>query len=325
VSIFAFGGEMGFFIPSDSDVIESTGVSYNSAFARCLTRVRRTTNYAETPTISAQDDFWFHFEDLQTNAASGGFSAWATLYDSGGIGRIRVRSGGDNTTLYMDYYNGTAWTEIGNILIAMNDLQTFDIHVVSNTASGSATLYVAGTERIVSGTLDLSAFTGITKARFTGRGSNAITCGPSQVVMADEPTIGMRVGTIVMTGQGTTHTFATGGFGNIDEIVYSDADFIESDTAAQVELFTGTAIPTFTNYTIRAIALTARAKTDGTAPTKFRFILRSGGTSYDNGSDLTLGFGYGGYCAVWETNPDTSAAFLASEISALEFGVKSVT
>jgi hypothetical protein len=184
---------------------------------------------------------------------------------------------------------------------------------------------MSGTLRITA-SVNLSTLTGIAKVRAWGinRGIN----GPvdyTQFVLATETTIGMRVGTIYMSGQGVTHTFDTGGYANIDELVYSDADFVQSGTAGQIELFTGTPVPSFTGYSIRALALTARAKSDGSAPAHFRFQLRSGGVTYDNGSDLALDFGYGNYCAVWETNPATSAAFQPSEISALQYGVKSVT
>ena len=327
MSILAFGGEMGFFIPSDSEVKEGTTAYseyWDSSFTRCAMIVPRSSGYAETPTVTTTANFWLHFEF--DNAAGGSVGTICTLYDSGGVGRVRVRTDGASAgTLYLDTYNGAAWGNAGNITIATNARQTIDIHVVSNTASGSADLYVAGTQRITSGTLDLSGFTGVSKVRFTGRSSSFTEMGVSQVVMASETTIGMRVSTLYMTGQGATHTFDTGGFGAIDETIYSDADFNQSGTAAQIETYTGTSVASFTGYTIRALALTARAKTDGTAPTKMRFILRSAGTNYDNGADITLGFGYGGYCAVWETNPATSAAFLSSEISALNFGVKSIT
>jgi hypothetical protein len=321
MTILFAGGEMGAFIPSDSTVIETTS-GYNSDFARCMIKAQRSSNYAETATIAATADLWLHFEMVQGNSA---FAAgtWLTLYDTGGTGRIRVRSGGDNTTLYMDYWNGTAWTEVDNFAISMNDLQTFDIHVVSNTATGSAKLYVAGTLRIESGTLDLSAFTGITKARFTGRTTNAVSAGPSQVIMADESTIGWRLKTVPATGAGAS-TAWTGGYTEIDEITYSDADFINSATADQVELFThSTTVPD--GYTVRGVAVTARAKRGTTGPQNMRLMLRSGGTTYDNGADLALDEGYGAFCAVWETDPATSADFTASAIASLQFGVKSIT
>jgi len=332
VTILAFGGEMGFFLPSDSNGIEDTGGGrYNSSFARCTTRTNSGSSYLETPNVGTQADLWFHVDIRQTSPITSSSTLVRAIefFDSGGIAQLRLTvswlSSGADGVWQLEHWNGTSWTAIGSCNAQPDALQTLDIHIVSDTSSGSVDLYIAGTHRITS-SVDLSTLTGIQKARcwaFTrGIGTN---CYYSQVILATESTIGMRVGTIYMSGQGATHTFDTGGFANIDETFYSDADFDQSGTAGQIELFTGTAVPSFTGYTIKALALTARAKTDGTAPTKFRFQLKSGASTYDNGSDLSLDFGYGNFCAVWETNPATSAAFQASEISALQYGVKSVT
>jgi hypothetical protein len=334
VSILAFGGEMGFFIPSDASSIETTAdvgstQPYNSSFARCGSKAHGPAAYLESTAVAAQADLWTHFDIVQSAATpSSTIVKLVEFIDGGGIERVRLTGSYLNTggTWQMERWTGSAWVSVGNFVASSSVLQTIDIHIVSNTASGSIKLYVAGTKRIDSGTVDLSAFSGITKIRCWGvtRGISS-DIGYSQIVLASESTVGMRVGTIVMTGQGNTHSFDTGGFANIDETVYSDADFIQSGTAAQIEQFTGTAVPSFTGYSIRALALTARAKTSGSAPTKMRFSLRSAGTDYLSGSDITLDAGYGAFCAVWETNPATSAAFLSSEIAALQYGVKSVT
>jgi hypothetical protein len=55
-----------------------------------------------------------------------------------------------------------------------------------------------------------------------------------------------------------------------------------------------------------------------------QLALRSAGTTYFSATKA-LDFGYGAFGNVWETNPATSAAFLSSEIAALEYGVKSIT
>jgi hypothetical protein len=332
VSILAFGGEMGFFLPSDSNEIEGTSRgSYDASFARGYTGVDGSPSFIDTPAFGTQANLWLHAYVRQSSALSNDSTLLRLIefLDSGGVAQIRVTgswlSAGGDGVWQLERWNGASWTSLGNCNAAAGSAQTLDIHIVSNTSSGSVNLYMSGTLRITA-SVNLSTLTGIAKVRAWGinRGIN----GPvdyTQFVLATETTIGMRVGTIYMSGQGVTHTFDTGGYANIDELVYSDADFVQSGTAGQIELFTGTPVPSFTGYSIRALALTARAKSDGSAPAHFRFQLRSGGVTYDNGSDLALDFGYGNYCAVWETNPATSAAFQPSEISALQYGVKSVT
>jgi len=330
VTILAFGGEMGFFLPSDANSIESAS-NYNGAFARGSTGAKGTASYIDTPAFSAQSNLWFHAE-IKQDSGSSSSPTLVRLFeflDSGGIAQIRLTgswltNGGDGVW-QMEHWNGTSWTALGSCNAAASSLQTLDIHIVSNTSSGSVNLYMSGTLRITA-PVNLSTLTGITKVRSWGatRGIQ-VTISYSQFILATVSTIGMRVGTIYMSGQGATHTFDTGGYANVDELAYSDADFDQSGTAGQVELFTGTSVFNMTGYTPRAIALTARAKTDGTAPTKFRFQLRCGGVTYDNGADLSLDFGYGNFCAVWETNPATGLPFTSTDIAGLQFGLKSVT
>lgn len=335
MTILAFGGEIGFFLPSDSNGYETSenvgGSQFNTAFARCNTRTSSGSSYLETPNVGTQANIWFHVDILQFSPLSSDSTLLRAIefFDSGGIAQLRLTcswlSNGADGVWQLEHYNGSTWVSLGNCNAPASQRQTLDIHIVSNTSSGSVDLYMSGTHRITA-SVNLSTLTGIQKARCWGSTrSVAAECRYSQIILATETTIGMRVGTVYMSGQGVTHTFDTGGYANIDETTYSDADFVQSGTAGQIELFTGTSIPSFTGYSIRALALTARAKSDGSAPAHFRFQLRSGGVTYDNGSDLSLDFGYGNYCAVWETNPATSAAFQPSEISALQYGVKSVT
>jgi hypothetical protein len=328
VSILAFGGEMGFFLPSDANVIEktaATGNFYDHSYARCYTSVKGGSSYKDSPAISSQTNFWFHDDIQQTkNTNSTTLVRLIEFLDSGGVAWVRL-TGNTSDVWQMERWDGSAWVSVGSCVATWDALQTLDIHIVSSTASGTINLYMSGTARILSGTVNLSGFSGVAKVRTWGvvRGINC-EIGHSQMVLASESTIGMRVGTIVMTGNGANTDF-TGDYTGIDEAVYNDGDEINSGTANQVELYTGTPVPSFTGYTIRALAITARAKNSGAAPTKMRFMLRSGGTNYDSGSDITLDVAYGNFCKVWETNPATSAAFLSSEIASLQYGVKSIT
>jgi hypothetical protein len=326
MTIYFAGGEMGAFIPSDTNVSESTSTIFDSSFARCAVRTMRTTEYAESASFSALADCWLHFE---MSSASNGNDTTAravlTAYTSSDTAFARLVSGGGGAAVMsLEYWNGTAWTNAGGtITLDVNTrAQTIDMHIVSNSASGSIKLYIAGTERLDSGTINLSSYSGVAYVRTTGHSVVGTTTAFSQIVVANESTIGWRLKTAPVTGAGAT-TDWTGSYTEIDELAYSDADFINSATANQVELFShATTIPA--GYTVRAVVVTARAKRGTTGPQNLRLILRSGGTTYDNGSDLALDEGYGAFCAVWETDPATSADFTASSIASLQFGVKSI-
>jgi hypothetical protein len=284
----------------------------------------------DTPNVGAQADFWLHFDIVQNSypASSTTLVRLVEFLDSGGVGQVRLTGswggGSANPIWQMERWDGSAWVSVGNCTAPPGARQTIDIHVVSNTASGSIDLYMSGTKRITSPTVDLSGFTGIEQARFWGiTRTIPADSSISQVIMATETTIGMRLGTIPMTGNGAS-TAWTGDYTNIDEIAYNDGDEINSGTANDIELYTGTPVPAFTGYTIRALAVTARAKKSGSGPAQMQLAIRSGGTNYFS-STLALDVAYGGFCKVWETNPATTAAWQSSELSALQYGVKSIT
>lgn len=327
MTILFGGGEMGAFTPSDSNVMEYTsGAPYDTSFARCALRAHGNTAYGESPAWSGVADIWVHFDIVH-----GGMGATAqpslVLVDGSGVERFRVASSSASSpaALHLQYNIGAGWVDFGTpIAVALSDTrQTVDVHIVMNSASGSGSLYLSGTPRIEGTGVNLSTVTSVTKLRCYGS-TPVITNTQlfSQVVAATVSTVGWRETTVPPTGAGFSTAFI-GGFSEVDEIVYSDADFINSDTAAQVELFThSTTIPT--GYTVRAVVVTARAKRGASGPQKLRLCVRSAGTTYDNGADLTLGTGYGSFAAVWETDPATSAAFTASSITNLQFGVKSI-
>jgi hypothetical protein len=144
------------------------------------------------------------------------------------------------------------------------------------------------------------------------------------MIVQDQSTIGFVLGTCVPSGAGSTSAW-TGAYTDIDEAVTSDADFISSGTANQVSTFAQTAIPTLTGYVVRAVCVSARAKRGSSGPQNIRMALRSAGTNYFSGSDISLGLGYAPVQTIWATDPATSAAWVNTAISSLEPGVKSIT
>jgi hypothetical protein len=329
MTILAGGGEMGAFIPSDSSIIESTSSGYfDSSFARCALNCSGSASYADGFEFAATGDTWTHFEVIQNTAsASGSQATLCTWLDASANELFRLTSTtpftGQTMTIQLQYNNASVWTNLGSSFTVTSALLTLDVNLVSNSASGSGTVYLSGTQRST-GTANLSALAGV--AQFRGNGKTVAipaTVSLSQVIIADESTIGWRLKTVPATGAGAT-TDWTGTYTEIDEIVYSDADFINSATVDQVELFShGTTVPS--GYTVRGVIVTARAKRgSASGPQNLQLALRSGGTTYFSSSQA-LGLGYGAHSKVWEQDPATTADFTASAISTLQFGVKSIT
>ncbi len=225
----------------------------------------------------------------------------------------------------MQYWSGSAWTNIGSaVSVTTNGIrQRYDIYITGGgTGSGTAELYISGTLR-ANGTADFTAVTNLIK--FRGYGLNTVAEARScNLIVADEPTIGMKLMTIYASGAGSDSAWSSGTWASVDEVATSDVDFISSASANQVHTFAGTAISAFTGYTVRAVAVTARAKRDATGPQNLQLVVRVSGTNYFS-STKALTVGYGAIFNVWETSPATSVAWTVAEMSGLQFGVKSIT
>lgn len=318
MTIYFMGSEMGAFIPADSTANDSANFA-DSGFTRGSVFSGTSSAYSESATFAAPDDFWIHG---QTGYGDGGGGVSTLLECSAsGTGVFRLR--GNTTSVQMQALIGGVWTDIGSAVSwsAYNTSQTIDVHIVGNSGTGTAELYLAGTLR-ASATANLSAVTGVTTIRNYG-GSIIGGTFLSQVIVADEPTIGWRLMTFYPSGAGATGDW-TGDYTNVDEAIYSDSDFIYSATNGQVELFTGTAAGSLTGYTLRAVGVYARAKRGAAGPANLQLALRVNGTTYPSTSKA-LGLGYGAYGAVWETNPDTGVDWLNTQLATTQFGVKAIT
>lgn len=324
MTFYFMGGEVGAFDPLDS----SSGESASSAFLSLDGNFARGTVYAsntggtsiETLDFSLPDEWWFH-ADIAKAAAIGSTEKplinWRTA--SGSPLRLIIT----DTTIRVQAYISSTWTYVSDtfsVAMGANSRNTVDIHVIGNTASGTVEVYVEGTLRASNTGVDLSAVTGITHFALSGGSGSA--GGLSQPIHADEPTVGMKLLTRYANGAGATTDF-TGGYTEIDEIPYSDADFINSATNGDIELFTNTG-PSISGYTVRAVGVYARAKKGASGPANLQLALRSAGTNSFS-SSKALDVGYASYGHIWETDPATSAAWLSSAIDSLQFGVKAVT
>lgn len=325
MTIYFVGGEMGAFVPSDSAVVESA-LYYDASFARCSILSQRDTNYVEGDPGSSLTDVWIRFDIATGSIASATQTRPFSWLDGSGTERVRIKYAGSGTNLLtVEYWNGASFTALTAVSLNMQTIrQTIDLHVVCNTASGSINLYVAGNNRLNSGTIDLSATTALRKFRFYGGTVSTLTVPTyvSQVIVADEPTIGWRALTRYPNGAGATGDW-TGDYTSVDETIYNDADFINSSTNGQVETFTQTG-PAITGYVVRAVCVAARAKKGASGPANVQLALRVSGTDYFS-SSKALDLGYGAHFNIWEQNPATTADWINTAIDAVQPGVKAIT
>lgn len=314
MTIHFVGSEIPGFMPSASNVTEDS--TNANPFGRIGMHATNTSNYALIDDLPDLDDLWLHgFFELRT-------ASQAILFkDNGGNIVFRMQSSAVSQTYTFQSCTAGVFTTLGSFSIGTDTVQEIDIHWKAD-ASGSLNVYIAGTNRL-STSADYSAFDNIAQIEIHGGSSSgSATTYFYGVVVADESTIAWRLATDYPTGAGATQAWASG-YATIDEATHNDADYIASDTANQVSTFTHTG-PSLTGYTVRAVVVSARAKRGAAGPANLQLALRSGGTDYFS-SSKALDVGYETKFNVWDTNPDTAVAFLASEIAALQPGVKSIT
>lgn len=308
------GGEIGGFTPSTSSVLEDDAPeAFDSGFARCAIYVASTGSYGDSPEFSGQTDIWIH-EEIRNGLHFGDFP-FLGLLNSSGTEVLRLGTSGDAITWQMERWTGAVWAAYGTTVAVSTARQTLDLHI--DIANDTVEIYVSGTLRqTITGT-DLSTLTDIAQIRLRSTTSSF----HSQIIASTSSTIGRRLMTAVPTGDGTTNQW-TASYTSVDELVYSDTDFIFSGTANQVELMVVTPVGSTSGYTIQGVAVNARANTDGSGPQNLRLAVRGGSTTEISGSDLPLLTGYGAYCVIFANDPSTTLPW--ASISGLQVGVKSI-
>jgi len=133
-----------------------------------------------------------------------------------------------------------------------------------------------------------------------------------------------RVLTKFPTADGTNVdlTPSTGGthFDDVDDATpNSDTDYVSSGVSGLRDSFTFPALG-LTGTVIGVQPSFVAEKTDAGVRSAGT-VIRRGGVNYD-GNSQTLGAVYGGFAQVYETDPNTSAAWTVANVNAAEFGVK---
>lgn len=311
--LFAGNGADSFDVFGDAE--ENTG-GYDTNWVLQSLRVSNDSttniNYAIGTGWSAASEVWAHFQ-----VSPYGAGHMIHLLDNTDTPMFRFRSSSGGT-VKMEYLSAlNTWTQIGSDVTLPDSSATFDIYLKTG-ASGEAILFVNQVER-TSGTASITYPSDPANIKLV------CTAGFynyfSQVIVADESTIGWRLKQGRMTGAGA-HTDFIGDYSGVDESRLSDADFINTSTANDIETFT-TSLDSLTGYIPQAVIVAARARRGSTGPQNLQLALRASGVD-DFSPTKALGLGYAAYEHIWETNPATSAAFLNSQISTLQPGVKAI-
>lgn len=316
------GGEMGSFDPQDNGAVEDTTAGhFRSAFARCGIKVSQASSGFKSPTWTAAATFWTHCTLYPSNSSA---NTDTLLFLNAGttVAKMQQSHGGtDVSTAALYTLQSGVMTLVGTFNVPESITNQLDFQIVGNTASGSAAVYVAGTQILSVGSLNHSGFTGVTQIQCLGvAGSNWW----SELICDTVPHVGGALYTFPLNTNGPTQNW-TGGVGNIDEIVYDDTTFIFSSTNAAISVFTASAA-SLSGFFIRGVGVGVRMLAGASsALTHAKPVIRSGATNFPIGSSVVINTGYQAVAAFSATDPHTSVTWTATNAALAAGGVQGLT
>jgi hypothetical protein len=326
--------------------VETLSTSYNSAYAfaavQSITSSNSTTfapvaQEQELAFATASGDFWFHGV-LYITDFSNSDTGEILRFRSATGGEIRLRPTGagvqalEVTARWEKTLNGTTWTAVGaDFRIRYQMKHTFDFRIKLNNTIGEIKTYLNGVQ-VHTFTGDVSTQTNLVSSIYLGSstllGSTIRPFNWSELVVANEPTFDWHVATLPVSAAGTFSTW-TGLFSDVDDVGINSADLISTNTATNQQTFNvmNTTASQVAGNAIKAYAVASRtAVTTDATPNDAQHIVRTGGTVFTTANlAIPKDGNYHTRNTVYNTNPNTSAAWTTAEIDAVEIGMKAVT
>lgn len=328
MAIYAVGGEADCFYPvSGQDyAFETTAGRYVSTASRGAMKVAETVSEIELNFTANITEGYIHMY-LYQEAIAGAVDDWIQIKKLDGSNAFRIGLNGDGTW-DLDKYSGAAWnnltTSAGSII--SSGAGAIDVYIKVDGTVGEFSVWKDGTQ-----VATFSGDTSIDNASFgrihwKGQTGTTNELDVSQVIVSSESTIGWVLMTLYPDGNGA-NTSWTGSYTDIDEFSLNTADYIEAIATNLIETSTVSNInAAYSTYNVKAVAVAMRASNDsGSVINDLQAVVRVSGINYTSpnlslpkdGTDYSRQY-------IWETNPNTAAAWSQSAVNALEVGVKSV-
>lgn len=277
---------------------------------------------------------WVHLRastDIYTTAVANTHDDELLVIRDNAAGRDLFRLFFTDGVCAIQYYNGSTWTSFaatgpGTSRLFIRETYTLDFHWLIDNSAGLVEVYLEGRLWMAfSGDTLLNTSTTADRVSvFCPTTSTSAYLYLGGVVVADEPTIGWRIGALTPNAGGTTVDW-TNTYTNVIQRDNDDATYLESGTAGQIELMALPAAPTMVDdYEIKAVAVNFRAADTGADPQQVRALVRSGGTNYNGATEALANGTWQGFMALWATDP-AGGAWGRTALDALEAGVECIT
>jgi hypothetical protein len=280
---------------------------------------------------SSLTSFWFtarlYFSSVNNTATSCDLLSFL----DGGVRRLvicNVNASSAQIRLVKQDNAGTKTTLVtSSLLISSGALYKVDVQVINYGVSGTVNVYFDGVlwltytgDLTTNGSSSLSGFA-------MGSYSNITTPAFwSEVITASVDTRALSVVTLPPLANGNAFNWTTGTTTDLSEVTLNDATLATSATAGQVAQSTVTSTGITGNPIIQAVVVSARVQKGSSGPTKADLGVRTAATDYWS-ADIVLPAALDRISNVWEMNPNTSAPWTYTDLTAAGFnvGVKSVT
>lgn len=259
--------------------------------------------------------WWIHFR-----VSIGGWTSYADgnlLYVHNSAGTQIFRIDVLDKKIRGIYHTSTGGTSSIDLLQVAPSTVVVDLHCYRSGSEAKADLYFD--EALITSLSSPGTNYELATIRFSQistTNSDGMT-NFSEFIAADEDTRGMRVKTVVPTGDDATHNW-NGSYTAIDE--YDDtADGISSGTSGETALFAHANDLAMNNVHSFTIASRVAASASNGA----QGLVRLNGTNYETPFLYPLTAGEQTNFAVFTTNPATGLPFTAAELNSMAFGIKS--
>jgi hypothetical protein len=337
MTVYFGGGERTALNPSPNAIEDTSlagaSVPYDVTYARvglAFTDSQTQADYwkatLQDPTTGAATSittFGIHFDARTPNALSGGPYDFMVAFNSVGTAVFKVTR--TALTYQMQYWDGSSWVNTGSTVALSNSgFYTLDFVGVCG-ASGSVDFHVNNSLQ-TSGSISDADCNNIAEIRLYQAWTFNVGTVFSQVIVADESTVGWKAYTKFPTSDSAVNVQWTGSYADVDEAVTNVGDFVESTAANDVRTYLGAALSLGTQVTVKAVIVSFVALKVATGPQNIQGAMRLSGTNYFGPSVSGLGSGYGAFSWIRALNPSTGVTWTRSEAAsaAVEFGMKSI-
>lgn len=266
-------------------------------------------------------DLWVHVIAYGDHNSTVADDPLITFRDASGNPKIRFSM--SNGVAQAETFNGSVWSVLGTgtqAFFGIARVHEYDIHVTIADSGGRFEVWESNIKHLdLTGDTDTNGAASIGQIYF-GSIYDADNTYISEIIVADEPTFGMRVKTLTLTADGTTNTLASGDYSGIDEEgLFFDTSLAQGDTDGQLLLCQ---LEDFApaGMTPKAVCVSARARRGSTGPQNISLAVRSGGANHFSAKTLDLNFSP--VYESWDLNPATTGLWTDTTINALEAGFR---